>query len=118
MKNGLRVITGVVVSVALTVALTLLLAVSVKIFYLGTGFVKIPNQIIKIACILVATRIGVTEKGLLCGSTIGLAYAVITSILFGIIGGNFSFDVSFLLNLIFCTASGVIGGVIFANLKK
>lgn len=118
MKNGLRLITGIVVSVALTVALTLLLAIFVKIFYLGTGFVRIANQIIKIACVLVATLIGVRERGLLYGGLIGLFYAVITTIFFGVIGGNFSFDASFLLNVIFCISAGIIGGIIFANVKK
>ncbi len=118
MKKFLRLLTALTVSVAVTVGLTLILAVFVKIFYLSSGFIKIANQVIKGVCVLIAVFLGVKEKGIILGSLIGVLYAVITSVIFGIVGGNFSLGVSFWSDIVFCAAVGVIGGIVFVNVKK
>ncbi len=118
MKKFIAFLTGFVVAVALTLGLELLFALIVKACGLDSNVIRPVNQVIKAICILVAVFLGVREKGIVFGAIMGLTYSVATNIIFGLIGGNLAFDISFFLDLLFGSIIGLIGGIIRTNLKS
>lgn len=118
MGKFLRFISGLAVSVALTFLLELLFALIVKSFGLTSATIRPVNQVVKAVCILVATFIGVTEKGFILGGVAGVIYSVILTVVFGLIADNLALNLSFLLEIIFGILVGGIGGVLSVNLKN
>lgn len=118
MKKIFAYLFGVVVSVAITLGLLLLFSLVVKTFSLPSAVIRPVNQVVKAAGVLVAIFISVKDKGITSGGIIGLLYGVTTNLVFGLIGGSFTVDLGFLLDLCFCLIVGIIGGILCVNLKN
>lgn len=116
--NGLK---GSMLSVCISLVLILIFAFVIKLTSMSDTLIKPINQIIKIVSILVGTLFivkKINQKGLLTGLTVGLLYSILAFVVFSILNGGFSFDVSLLIDILFGAITGAICGVICVNAKK
>lgn len=116
--NGLK---GSMLSVCISLVLILIFAFVIKLTSMSDTLIKPINQIIKIVSILVGTLFivkKVNQKGLLTGLTVGLLYSILAFVVFSILNGGFSFDISLLIDILFGAITGAICGVICVNAKK
>lgn len=118
MKKIVSFLFGVVVSVAITLGLLLLFSLFVKIFSLPSTVIRPVNQVVKAAGVLAAIFMSVKDKGITSGAVIGLLYGLTTNVVFGLIGDSFAVNLSFFVDLLFCSIVGGIGGVLCVNLKN
>ncbi len=96
-------------------------AVVLKFTDLNDTVVSIVNDVIKgisiFLCIFLLNR--KIEKGLLVKSAFaGLLYGILTYIIFSILNGGFSFDMSLIVDLIFAVVVAVIASVIISLVKR
>lgn len=102
----------------LCVILILIYALIVKLFSLSTDSLHIGNQIIKVASVSIGSAIGSKPpKAFIKGVISGLFFLMLSTVVFTILGGEFSFK-QFLLDILYCVAAGGIFGIIFGNKKK
>lgn len=109
--------------IALCVSLTMIL-----IFAFLLKFTNIPdsaitpiNQVIKGASIFLGVFLGlrkIKELGLVTGLLIGLVYTILAFIVFSILSGGFTFNLTLLTDMIFGAVIGAICGIICVNIKK
>lgn len=108
---------------ALCISLVLILA-----FAFLLKFTNIPesaitpiNQVIKGVSIFFGVFIGlrkIKELGLFSGLLIGFIYIMLAFVIFSILNGGFSFDLTLLTDIIFGAVIGGICGIICVNIKK
>ena len=118
MKNKLDFLRGLLLSVGLTLCLVLLFALVIKWLGIGSSWVRAVNQIIKIIALWAGLWLFLRERGVLSGGVFGCVYMVVTTLIFAIMGGGFSFSLKVFLDLLFCVFAGVLGGVIPVNCKR
>ncbi|MBQ8427361.1 MAG: TIGR04086 family membrane protein [Clostridia bacterium] len=113
------VLKGGATAVIITLVGILAFAFVIKLSYLNSTVIKSVNQFIKVLSVFLGCFIFVREnKGLLKGGLIGCFSAVMTYLIFALMGGGFSFGASFFIDLIFQLIVGAISGIITVNLKK
>lgn len=79
------------------------------------------NQVIKGVSIFFGVFIGlrkIKELGLFSGLLIGFIYIMLAFVIFSILNGGFSFDLTLLTDIIFGAVIGGICGIICVNIKK
>ena len=119
-KNNetLRFTKGLIVAVILSLGLVLLFAFCLKWFDLADSFIVPVNMAIKGLCVVVGSIISIkkdTEKGLLKGASFGALFIVLAFVVFSILSGSFSLNLSNLLDLVFASTLGGIVGVVKVN---
>ncbi|MBP5194209.1 MAG: TIGR04086 family membrane protein [Clostridia bacterium] len=110
---------GVLAGVSVCLGCILAFALALKFFALPPLWIRIINQAIKLAGILVGCLVGVRgERGFLKGGAVGLAVVAVTFLLFGLVSGGITFGVSTLFEALYGIISGALCGIIAVNLKK
>lgn len=115
MQKSLSFIFGMLISVAISFGLILLFALIVQALTLNDTVVRIINQVIKIVAIFFGAKFCIKNRGALQGGIFGLAFGVITLIIFSIISSSISFDFSVILEILYCVFVGAVCGIISAQ---
>lgn len=111
-------IKGIFLSVIVALVLVLLFALIIKFLMPSSTVIKVVNQFIKIVAIFIGCFTSLKNNlGLLKGGLIGLGFCLLISLIFMIFGGNLSYGLAFILDLILCVIVGIISGVLSVNVK-
>lgn len=117
----LAIIKGSLVALCISLVGILIFAFILKFADISDGAIRPINQIIKGISILVGVFVAmrkVDKMGLVGGLLIGLFYTIIAFVVFSILDGNFSFNLTLLNDLLFGGIMGAICGIIAVNVKR
>lgn len=115
----LQVLKATIISLAILLIGILVFSVVVKFAVLNNGVIKAVNQFIKTLAIFLGVFFSVKEgKGLLKGMIVGVAFTLLSYIVFSVMAGEQLFTLSFLIDVVFGTIIGIISGIIVVNIKK
>ena len=117
----LSIIKGAVVSVATTLVAILIFALLIKFFNISDNLIFPINQVIKAISLFIGIMIltkGNKEKGLLKGFLLGLIYFILSFIVFSILQGSFSLQISNVYDLLLTSLMGGIIGLIGVHIGK
>ena len=110
---------GVVIALIFSMVGALLFALVIDLFSLPLSVIKPVNLILKILAVIIGTLFAVEgNKGLLKGVIMGLLISFSAFLLFGSIGGEISFSLPFLWELLLGAVVGAISGITSVALKK
>ena len=112
---------GTIFSLCVVMVSILIFAFIVKWASLGENIINAVNQIIKIVAIFLGVWVCLrksSDKYLYKGMLIGAMFSIFSFLLFSILNGSFSIDLTFVWDLIFATAIGIISAVISKILIK
>lgn len=108
MKKVVNFCLSLVGAAVFSFALILIFAFIVKIFPLNKIVVKSVNQVIKVVAVFFGVLLTKTEgKNLIFGLLFGFFYGLLTNLVFGCFGGVV-FNLSLLIELVFCSVIGVV----------
>ncbi len=115
-----NILKGSLIAVSISLILILLFAVLIKLTNIPDVAISPVNQVIKIisiffGCFLCLKKL--PQKGLLTGSFVGMLYTVLAFLIFSLLGGTFSFNLTLLSDIIFATIIGGICGIMAVNKK-
>ena len=114
--SGLK---GVVVALIFSMISVLIFALVIELFSLPLSVIKPVNCILKILAVVIGTLFAVKDnKGLVKGVIMGLAISFSAFLLFGTIGGEIEFSLSFLWELLLGMVIGAISGIASVAIKK
>lgn len=117
-KGIAKTIKGAVMAVMIAIIGILILAGSVKLLNLSQAGIKTVNQFIKTLAIFLGCIFSVKQNaGLLKGIFVGVIFALIIHLIFGLMGSFFNSG-SFFIDLLFCAIIGAISGIISVNIKR
>ena len=117
----LAIIKGSLVALCISLVGILIFAFILKFADISDGAIRPINQIIKGISILVGVFVAmrkVDKMGLVGGLLIGLVYTIVAFVVFSILDGNFSFNLTLLNDLLFGGIMGGICGIIAVNIKR
>lgn len=116
----LEIVKAVIIATVASLLCVLLAAFVIKFFNLSTGSVPIINQVIRSLCVLLGCVISLRlpGNGWLRGIIAGFMYAVISFVVFSLIGGGFDFDLTLLNNTVNGIVTGFTGGVIAMLIRR
>ncbi len=118
-KTALSLLFSVVAGALLSLIALAVAALFVKNFTLPQGAVTAINWSVKcLSAFVPAVLFLGGERALLKGVASGALYAVLTLILFAIIGGGFHVDGFFALELVVCGILGALGALLGAKFRK
>ena len=112
---------GVLLSIASTLIMILLFALLIRFFNIPDSFIFPINQVIKVISLFLGMLIflkKVNNNGLLKGLLLGFSYYLLSTIVFSILQGSFSFKLNNFVDLALTTLIGGIIGIIIVNIKK
>lgn len=110
---------GLVVALIFSLVSVLIFALVIEIFSVNFSIIKPVNLILKIIAVFIGVLVGVGgEKGLFKGLFLGLLISFCAFLLFGSIGGEITFSLSLLWEILLGGAIGAISGVVAVALKK
>lgn len=115
-----NILKGSLIAVSISLILILLFAVLIKLTNIPDVAISPVNQVIKIisiffGCFLCLKKL--PQKGLLTGSFVGMLYTVLAFLIFSLLGGTFSFNLTLLSDIIFASIIGGICGIMAVNKK-
>ena len=115
-----ELIKALVLSVIITLVLILAAALVIKLFNVPSDYIPIINQIIKSVAILVGALVFLRENGggFIRGIILGVAYTIVTYLIFSAMNGSFGLSLSVLNDLALGAVSGFISGIIAVNIRK
>ena len=114
-KFFLSFVKGIFTSLIVSVVGILLFAVVLKFVNLSDNVIKILNQIIKILSVFLGVRVIIknnSHKAIIKGFCLGAVYTALSYLLFSVLSNNFSFGLSFVIDLLFAGVFGIIFGII------
>ena len=116
-KDGvLQVVKATLATVVFSLVFVIIFTLIIQLASVKSSVIKPVNQVFKIIAIAVGGLLFIRgEKGFLKGGIAGLLSAVLSYLLFAIIGGSFAVEWTFALEILFSIAAGVIAGVIAVN---
>ncbi len=112
---------GTLIALCVSLILVLIFAFLLKFTNIPDTIISPVNQIIKGVSIFLGVFIGLKkskELGLVSGLLIGFIYTFLAFLVFSILAGSFSFDVTLLTDIVFGAIIGAICGIICVNIKK
>ena len=114
-----EILKGSLVATLLSVLFVLLFALIARLAGIAVETVPAVNTAIKIISVFLAVMLSVkTPVGCyLKGLGIGLGFAVLSNIIFGLLGGSFSFA-GLITDVAIACAVGLVAGIIAVNRKK
>ena len=113
-------IRGLLAAIAVTLAGMLLLATLIVFVGMSDSLIRILNQVLKAAAVIVGALAGIGlggDRGLLTGAGIGALYAILGYVLYSLLGENPFHLAELLGELLVSVAAGAASGVLFANLR-
>lgn len=117
----LSILKGAIIAVAVTLVFILLFALVIKFFSVTSSFIFPINQVIKVISLFVAMLIitkGKKERGLVKGLLLGLAYFVLSFVVFSILQQSFTVEMNNVYDLILTSLMGGIVGLISVHISK
>ena len=121
MKNSgfLSLVSGMLTSLLISVAAVMVFSLVILATNLPSGVITPVNLVIKLISLFVGIMLGATGgKGVIKGVIFGLCYFVLSEALFALIAGGVKFDLSLLLNAVYCAVCGGVSGVVAVNVKN
>lgn len=115
------VFSGTLLAIASTLIMILLFALIIRFFNISDNFIFPINQVIKVISLFLGILIVLKKqgnKGFLKGIFLGMLYYILSTIVFSILQGSFSFRLNNLLDLLLTILIGGIIGIIVVNIKK
>lgn len=112
---------GSLCALCISLVLILVFAFLLKFTNIPESAITPINQVIKGVSIFFGVFIGlrkIKELGLFSGLLIGFIYIMLAFVIFSILNGGFSFDLTLLTDIIFGAVIGGICGIICVNIKK
>lgn len=110
---------GTLLAVIISLAGVLIFAFVIKFFSLNSTAIKTVNQFIKVLAVFLGCMISFDGRGgLVKGVFTGILSAVVIHLIFALFIGNVTFDIAFIVDIIFTALVGGLSGVISVNLKK
>ena len=112
---------GTLIALCVSLILVLIFAFLLKFTNIPDTIISPVNQIIKGVSIFLGVFIGLKkskELGLVSGLLIGFIYTFLAFLVFSILAGSFSFDVTLFTDIVFGAIIGAICGIICVNIKK
>ena len=114
-------IKGSLWAVALILICILFVAVIIRFTSISDSFIMPINQVIKVFSILIGCMMGAKtnpEKGLKMGLLVGLFYSIVSYLLFSLLSGSWSIDLSTFVDIVFSTLIGGICGIFAVNIAN
>ena len=115
------IFSGTLLAIASTLIMILLFALIIRFFNISVGAIFPVNQVIKVVSLFLGIMIVLkknNQKGFLKGLLLGLLYFVLSTIVFSILQGGFSFKLNNFFDMILTTLIGGIIGIILVNFRK
>lgn len=115
------IFSGTLLAIASTLIMILLFALIIRFFNISDGAIFPVNQIIKVVSLFLGIMIVLkknNQKGFLKGLLLGLLYFVLSTIVFSILQGGFSFKLNNFFDMILTILIGGIIGIILVNFRK
>ncbi len=115
------IFSGTLLAIASTLIMILLFALIIRFFNISDGAIFPVNQVIKVVSLFLGIMIVLkknNQKGFLKGLLLGLLYFVLSTIVFSILQGGFSFKLNNFFDMILTTLIGGIIGIILVNFRK
>ena len=110
---------GVVVALIFSLISVLIFALIIEISNVPLNAIKPINLVLKILAVFLGVLVGVKDnKPLIRGFILGAIIIFVSFLLFGTIGGEISFSLGFLWELLLGGFIGAISGVVALGLKK
>ena len=122
-KNGGSVwefVKALIVAIIFTLLMVLIFAAVIRFLSVETAYIPIINQIIKCLSIVLSMLICFTRRpnGWLRGFLFGILYIFVSFLIFSAFSSQFDFDLKLLNDCVLGGFTGLIAGVITANVKK
>lgn len=114
-------LSAVLVSVASTLIMILLFALLIRFFNINDIWIFPVNQIIKAISIMFGVIIMLKQnhsQGFYKGIILGITYFLLSTVVFSILQGSFSFKLNNLYDMLLTTLIGGIIGIIVVNIRK
>lgn len=115
------ILKGSLIALSVSLVLILVFAFILKFTNISDGIIMPVNQVIKGISVFLGVFLGLKkskELGLICGLLIGFIYTIMAFLVFSILNGGFSFDITLLTDIVFGAIIGAICGIICVNIKK
>lgn len=112
---------GVLIALCTSLVLVLVFAFLLKFTNISDSAIAPVNQVIKGISIFLGVFVGLKkckELGLVSGLLIGFIYTILAFLVFSILSGSFTFDITLLTDTVFGAVIGAICGIISVNIKK
>ena len=116
-NNMFHFIKGLIVASLLSLGLVILLAFCMKWFSISDAFISPITLLIKGLSVSFGAFLAIKgkTKGLLKGLIFGFLYVVVAFLVFSLLAGSFSINISTLLDVLFASLLGGIIGIIKVN---
>lgn len=116
----IEVIKALIIGIILSLVLILVAAFIIKICNIPTGAIPIINQVIKGLSILVGCLLALKlpHNGWVRGIVVGLLYIVVSFIIFSLLDGKFEWGLNILNDIALGSITGMLSGIIAANIHK
>ncbi len=116
----LESLVAIFVAVVISLLLVVAAAFIIKFTNAPDSAIVIINQVIKGLSILLACIIclRLPHNGWLRGFIVGIVYVALAFIVFSLLGGGFTFDLTLLNDCVLGGVSGLISGIIAVNIRK
>ena len=108
---------GIIIALLISLGLIIAFAFLLKWFDINDNFIPAITLLVKGLSVLIGSLIAIKgdSKGLLKGVCFGSIYIFLAFVIFSILSGNFSINLSILLDLAFAAIIGGIVGIIKVN---
>ena len=108
---------GIIVALLISLGLIVLFAFCLKWFNLSDNIIAPINLAIKGISVLIGSIIAIKgdSKGLLKGVSFGAIYIFLAFVIFSVLAGSFSINLSFLLDILFAALLGGLIGIFKVN---
>lgn len=108
---------GLLIAIIASLALIVLTAFVIKFSSISDEWLVLITLVIKGISVLVGGIFGIkgSSKGLVKGAIFGTIYVVLAWLVFGVLAGSFSIDLSLLLDFAFCIVLGGLVGIVKVN---
>jgi putative membrane protein (TIGR04086 family) len=118
-SRGWEILKTAIIAIIFSLILILLFALIIKISGLSNQSIAIFDQVIKIISIFFGCFIGFKngDKCWLKGILAGFLFALMSFLIFAVLGGEFNLTSKLLYSLMFNSATGCIVGFMYAYLK-
>ena len=118
-ESFVQVAKATLFAVVFSLVYVLIFTLVIQVSQLSSTVIKPVNQVFKIIAIALGSLIFIRgQKGYIKGAIAGLSAALVSYIVFSIIGGSFAIGWAFLLELLISVVAGTVTGIIAVNLKK
>jgi putative membrane protein (TIGR04086 family) len=115
------VFSGVIVAVAVTLVLILIFALLIRFFNISDKAIFPVNQVIKVISIFVGSITvikTVKSRGFLMGVLLGVLYYILSYLVFSLLQGGFSLNLSNVYDFLLTTIMSGVIGIISVNIIK